>query len=151
MIFAGYGQGAAIGAPHDVSRGSSQRDCLEEPAGLNLENPAGGRFRGIVNQRDVGPVRMQGQVPQARGAQPRGGTAGRQVVHEEPATITDQGEPAAVGAESGRVVNGSAVDHGDLAPVDVPDRQGKTRLIGGRQVAAIGAETEVGDGAIAAV
>ena len=135
-------QGAAVGAPGDFSRGKSQVNRPQEPAGLELEDPAGGRIRFIVNHRDLGPVRMKGQAPGVWTPRRRGGPAGRQVVHEERATLIDQGEPAAVGAESCRIRNGARVVHGDRAPVDVPDRQRRTRLFGGGQVAAIGAEAE---------
>ena len=86
----------------------------------------------------------------ARPGQRTAGPAGRQIVDEELAILVDHGDPAAVRAESGRPPDGARVVHGDGAPVDVPDRQGKAGIMRGRQVAAVGAEAEDPDVAIAA-
>ena len=61
-----------------------------------------------------------------------------------------QGDPPAVRAESGRApMNGPRVVHGDGVPLDVPDRQGMAGRMRGRQIAAVGAEAEDPDLAIA--
>ncbi len=62
-----------------------------------------------------------------------------------------QGDPPAVRAETSWLPHeiGPASLTADRALVDVPDRQGKSGKMGGRQVAAIGAEAEDEDLAIA--
>ena len=61
---------------------SPQGERPDEPAGLHLQNPAGGGFRLVVDDGDLGPVGTEGQAIGPRGPAPAGPT-GRQVVDEE--------------------------------------------------------------------
>ena len=44
------------------SRRGGQRDRPDEPARLRFKNPAGGGFRSLSDDRDLGPVGTEGQV-----------------------------------------------------------------------------------------
>ena len=80
----------------------------------------------------------------------RTSSPGRQVVDDHLSILMDQGDPLAVRAEVRcSPWNRAIVVQGDRAVVNVPDRQGKSGIMGGRQVAAAGAEAEDVDLAIA--
>ena len=115
-------QGGAVGAPGDCPT-DRHRDRPDKAACLRLKDPACGALAG---DRDLGSVRTEGQVMcTGLPGPPPAGSTGRQVVDEQLPIVMDQGDPSAVGAESGRQAPRRAPGRpARPRAVDVPDRQG---------------------------
>ena len=134
-------QGRTIGAPGD-SCDERQPDRSDEPSGLSLHDPATGVFPVPVSHRDLAAVPAEGQILHLRRPGPAvDRLAGRHIEQANLAITTTDGDPAGVRVELGDDHIAWLVQYG-RAPVDVPDRQGTSGLVRGRQVAAVRAHAE---------